>query len=72
MSHALPAPLLTEQDAALALSLSVRTLQAWRVRGGGPLFVRLGRAVRYRPADLDAWLDASRCAHTAQRRAGDR
>ena len=44
-----PFALLTEFPAAEVLNLSIRTLQAWRLRGGGPLFVRLsGRAVRYR------------------------
>lgn len=47
-----PAALLTEGQAADVLSISVRTLQAWRVRGGGPRFVAVGRAVRYRNAEL--------------------
>lgn len=52
-----PVPaLLNERQAAAALGLSHRTLQSWRVRGGGPEFIKLGSSVRYRPADLDAWL----------------
>ena len=51
--------LLTEVQAAEALSLSVRTLQAWRPRGAGPAFVRAGRAIRYRRRDLLAWMDAN-------------
>ncbi|MEP3014366.1 helix-turn-helix domain-containing protein [Roseibium polysiphoniae] len=51
--------LLTEVQAAEALNLSVRTLQAWRVRGSGPNFVKLSRAVRYRVTDLDDWLNAN-------------
>ncbi len=58
--------LLTEVQAADLLNLSVRTLQAWRLRGGGPCFVRLGRAVRYRRQDLTSWLDANTLAHTSQ------
>ena len=38
---------LTEADAAARLGLKVATLRAWRHRGRGPAFVRLGRAVRY-------------------------
>lgn len=49
--------LLTEEQAAELLALSVRTLQAWRPRGAGPRFVRAGRAIRYRKADLAAWID---------------
>lgn len=51
--------LLTEVQAADALNLSVRTLQAWRPRGVGPAFVRAGRAIRYRRRDLLAWMDAN-------------
>jgi hypothetical protein len=37
----------SELEAATFLGVSVRTLQAWRCRGGGPVFLKLGRAVRY-------------------------
>jgi hypothetical protein len=36
-----------EVQAALFLGLSPRTLQAWRVRGGGPPYLKIGRVVRY-------------------------
>lgn len=57
--------LLNETQAAEYLGLSVRTLQAWRVRGGGPVFVKLGRAVRYRPDDLNAWINERMAASTS-------
>lgn len=61
-----PAALLTEIQAAEVLNLSIRTLQAWRVRGSGPRFVRLsGRAVRYRNADLAAYIEARTVASTS-------
>lgn len=48
--------LMTEREAADFLGFAVRTLQAWRIRGGGPRFVRhRTRAVRYRRKDLIAW-----------------
>jgi len=50
--------LLDERQAAQTLNLSPKTLQKWRVVGGGPPFVKLNAAVRYRPEDLQAWLDA--------------
>jgi hypothetical protein len=49
-------PLLTQRHAALLLRLSERTLERHRVAGTGPLFVRAGRAVRYREADLESWI----------------
>jgi helix-turn-helix protein len=54
-----PDLLLKEEDAGLLLNLSVRTLQAWRIRLAGPPFVQVGRAVRYRRRDLIAWIDAN-------------
>lgn len=51
--------LLTEVQAAAVLSLSIRTLQAWRTKRSGPSFVRAGRAIRYRNRDLYAWMDAN-------------
>jgi excisionase family DNA binding protein len=50
--------LLGEVQAAKLLNLSTRTLQAWRIKGCGPVFVRAGRAIRYRKKDLDAWVDS--------------
>jgi hypothetical protein len=38
---------LNKNQAATFLGYSVRTLQAWRVRGGGPRYVKAGRSVRY-------------------------
>ena len=51
--------LLTEAEAADFLRLSVRTLQAWRLRVAGPSFVQVGRAVRYRRRDLITWIEAN-------------
>ncbi|RTL88153.1 MAG: DNA-binding protein [Hyphomicrobiales bacterium] len=57
--------MLTENEAANLLSISHRTLQAWRIKGEGPLFVSVGRLVRYRQADLDAWLESRKSASTS-------
>lgn len=52
-----PALLLTAAEAAKALAISPRKL--WEITNCGELpAVRIGRAVRYRPADLVAWIDA--------------
>lgn len=48
--------LITEREAAAFLGYSNRSLQNWRLRGGGPLFVRVSkRSIRYRLRDLIAW-----------------
>jgi excisionase family DNA binding protein len=50
---------LTERQVAEQLGLSVATLRAWRHRGKGPRFLRLGRSVRYLPSDVDDFVRAS-------------
>ena len=50
---------LTEREVAESLGLSVATLRAWRHRGKGPRFLRLGRSVRYLPSDLADFVRAS-------------
>lgn len=39
------------------LGVPVRTVYAWNHHGTGPTPIRLGKHVRYRPADVEAWLD---------------
>ena len=58
---------LTTAEAAARLGLSPRTLEGFRIRGGGPPYAKLTQGlVRYRPADLDTWLEARIVANTAQ------
>jgi hypothetical protein len=64
--------LLTETQAAEWLQVSVRTLQNWRLRGGtGPVFIKAGRAVRYRTSDLFSWLDVQCRRSTSDPGPGD-
>ena len=42
--------------AAEYVDSSPSTLAKLRLRGGGPRFCRIGRAIRYRRSDLDDWL----------------
>lgn len=51
---------LTQNEAALFLRLSERTLERWRVEGQGPRFRRFGRRVVYAQTDLETWADG-RC-----------
>ena len=48
--------LLTTTQAAEYVGLSPRTLERHRVTGEGPRYLKVGRRVLYRPADLDEWL----------------
>ena len=58
--------LLTTEQAAQYLDLKRNTLEIWRTRGGGPLFVKIGRNVRYRKADLDAFVERNLLTSTSQ------
>jgi excisionase family DNA binding protein len=60
--------LLNEKEAAQLLATSVGTLQVWRSTGRyGIPFVKIGRLVRYKRADLEAWIESrtrdSHCKH---------
>jgi excisionase family DNA binding protein len=47
---------LSPNDLASWLNLPVQTIYQWRYRGGGPPGHAVGRHVRYRLADVEAWL----------------
>lgn len=50
--------LIDEVELAVRLGVSRSTLQSWRYEGRGPRFIKLGRLVRYRNADINAYLKA--------------
>lgn len=52
------ASLMTTKELAAYLGVPVQTLYRWRVTGGGPRAIRLGRALHWRPEDVERWLDA--------------
>lgn len=58
--------LLSETEAALHLGCSIRTLQSWRLRGGGPRYSKVGRLVRYQSGDLAAFIEAGARRHTSE------
>ena len=61
-----PQELLRTSGAAAKTGLSVSTLNKLRCCGGGPAFLKLGRAVRYKPVDLKDWLDSRRVMSTSE------
>jgi predicted DNA-binding transcriptional regulator AlpA len=60
--HPAGVALLDPKAAAALLGLSYWTLAELRCNGDGPRYSKLLNRVRYRQADLDAWIDA----HTAR------
>ena len=51
--------LLSPQQLAEYLGVPVRTVYAWNHEGTGPTPIRVGRHVRYRRDDVEAWLTAN-------------
>ena len=60
---------LTPIQAAKYLGISEAVLRLWRAEGKGPRYFKAGeKLVRYRRADLDAWIEARLSAPTAESR----
>lgn len=53
--------LVDEVTLAARLGVSRSTLQSWRYTGRGPRYLKVGRLVRYRNADIEAFLRAGVC-----------
>jgi len=58
--------LLDEKTVATQLNCEVKTLQAWRCRGVGVPFVRVGRLIRYKPEDVADYIESRRVRSTSQ------
>jgi hypothetical protein len=58
--------LLNQQATATYLSISERTLERWRVSGVGPSYIKLGRRVAYREADLIEFINSHRRTSTSE------
>jgi predicted DNA-binding transcriptional regulator AlpA len=50
--------LLSRLDVEIRYGITKRFLEAAACRGDGPRYVRVGRLVRYRASDIDAWIEA--------------
>ncbi len=49
--------LLSPQDLADQLGIPLPTVYKWRYGGTGPRSIKVGRHIRYRQSDVDAWLE---------------
>jgi predicted DNA-binding transcriptional regulator AlpA len=53
-----PNRFLNEREVAGILAVSVASVRRWRLLSQGPKFLKIGACVRYRPEDVDTWLDS--------------
>ena len=49
--------LFSPEEVAGYLGVPVKTLFQWRYKGVGPRALRVGRHLRYRAEDVEAWLE---------------
>lgn len=61
MTTAVQSKLLTNDQAAEYLGIRPDTLPVWRCRNSPSIpFIKIGKLVKYRPADLDEFIEAHR------------
>lgn len=58
--------LMTPAALAAKLEKSLAALAQWRYLGKGPQFIKLGRSIRYRASDVEAWLDQQTMQRTGE------
>jgi predicted site-specific integrase-resolvase len=57
---------LTPDQVAERYQISPDSLKEWRYKGRGPKYVRIGKRVRYREADLERWEREQEAASSAR------
>ena len=59
--------LINENEAAGFVGYTIRALQGWRVKGGGPKFIKVSaRSIRYRRRDLIEWAESHLRSNTSE------
>ena len=53
----MPESLLTETDISKHLRVSVACVRRWRLERRGPRFLKIGSLVRYKPEDVEEWIN---------------
>lgn len=61
---------LKTEGAAEYVGLGKSTLDKLRTTGGGPRYLKLGRAVRYRVSDLETWMERQAVNSTSETTGG--
>jgi predicted DNA-binding transcriptional regulator AlpA len=59
-------PLLTDDEVAEKIQRSTNWLAKLRCRGEGPTFLKVGRSIRYRWQDVEAWLESQARQSTSE------
>lgn len=62
----LKTPLMTPEEVAGILSVTVATLAQWRFKGCGPAFIRIAGIIRYSHGDLEKFVSEHRSQITGR------
>ncbi len=57
--------LLSEKEVEQIYGITRRWLQKKRCAGGGPIFIKIGKSVRYRISDIESFLEDHRRSSTS-------
>ena len=57
---------MTPPELSALTGMKLQTLAAWRCRGGGPPFTRIGASIRYSRTSVEKWLTARTGTSTTQ------
>jgi len=57
---------LTPAEASTLIGISKSTLAKLRLKGDGPNYLKIGKSILYRPADIEGWLDKRTFGSTSE------
>lgn len=57
--------LITTNEAAVILGVQVQTLAMWKLYKRGPRYTKMGRLVKYRRSDIEAFIEKNSVGETA-------
>ncbi len=56
MSSVQQQKLIGVEELAEWLGVATSTIYGWQLKGGGPTALKIGRLLKFRPADVEKWL----------------
>ena len=65
-SIASPQKLLSREEVEVIYGIAKRFLEIAACKGGGPVFVKVGRLTRYRAQDIEDWIARHRFSSTSE------
>lgn len=66
MGSVVPFRMMRQRDVAEMLGMTESWVEQVRLRGGGPVYHKIGKSVRYRIEDVMAWVGEQRRSSTSQ------